>query len=602
MVGFALYESDVREVIPEGPDAIPPMLTARLIRLRVKLGNRVWGSPVVTGETNEAMRQWRYRQIAIARVGQSLCALIALFSLGIVSSTLAQDPANETPPSGPAVDPAHRIAFDDAPDIRSVAFSPDDSQVFVHAIVPYLDAWDAAVFFWPEILGSISVILIAILAIRMFQVRRRPRTAGLRYCRQCNYCLEGIDLTKEQRCPECGVTLDARRGVALGRSLWQRMSVPSVLFVMANLPLAFLIAGKTSRDSALLQGWLDVPTRRFVRPIMQSPMWASLSQATIRSGDLVRSIDPRTGQTIRTVCMRGRDTRWTMAMSPSGDSIFLGGMDGPTSITRIDAETGEETASIDTGLVATLPQMRHVIYVSPDGHDVYIAGSTADLSTSIRRWNWYTGELQTIFEEPSPHAVDWTGEIQIVAIPDSPLPRFAIGISDPQSSRAFRVRVLGVGGELQQQRSFATASMLDLWRIRPMTERGSPVLVLSQPGGRHRITWNLVTGGETLVENDVIPFGPDHWDLSSDGSLLVVPPKDGGDVSVFASHLTEPICVLSIPSDVFGPMPTISRTGRWIAITALRDLTPSEILATGERYGHDVMLYDISTVDPLAAH
>lgn len=535
----------------------------------------------------------------------------SLWFVGVLLAVLAITPwvrghAAAQPDLAPAdpIAPVHRIAFDEAPDIRHVMFGPDDESLIVHVIVPYLDVWDAAVYFWPEVFGALALFLLVVLAIIAFRIRRRPRTAGLRYCRKCNYCLEGIDLTERQRCPECGTTLDARRGVALGRSLWQRMSVPMVLFVLANLPLVLLLVGETSRDSALLQGWFDWPTRRLVRPIMQTPIWDGLRQAAIRSGDLIRDVDLETGTVRRDIGLRTRDTRWEMAMSPSGDAVFLGSAESPTGVARVDLATGETTASIDTGLVATLPQRRHVIYVSPDGNEVYIAGSTATMSTSIRRWNWRSGELRTIFEEASPHAVDWTGEIQIVAIPDTPLPRFVIAVSDPQASRDFRVRLLGVSGEEQAERSFPGGSLIRPWRIRTVVDdHGSTLVHLTEPDGGRRIVWDLHTDSTRTISNGALPRGLDDWALADDGSLAVVPLRARRDAAVIAvdGPVTTPICTLSIPEDVFGPIPTLSRTHRWVAITALRDLSPTEMLTTGERYGHDVLLYDLSTLPPLAS-
>ncbi|MFN6442059.1 MAG: WD40 repeat domain-containing protein [Nostoc sp. DedSLP01] len=138
---------------------------------------------------------------------------------------------------------------------------------------------------------------------------------------------------------------------------------------------------------------------------VNSPVGVILASAGAKS---VKLWNPNTGRLLRTLSVPAR----TVSFSPDGQILASGYKDG--SINLWDVQTGK--------LIRTLKHSEPVLGVvfSPDGQTLV---SNLDLGSIIRLWNWRTGEIIRIKDDPDayqkgfrnfktqPATFSWDGQI-----------------------------------------------------------------------------------------------------------------------------------------------------------------------------------------------
>ena len=115
------------------------------------------------------------------------------------------------------IQPAAEIAFTNQTSVQA-AFGRDSNTLIVQSSENAINLFGLAVYFWPEIFGGLTFLLVAWTLLRWWRVARTPRLVGQPHCRRCNYCLTGLT---QDRCPECGNPPSKRRPI-IGRSLKRR--------------------------------------------------------------------------------------------------------------------------------------------------------------------------------------------------------------------------------------------------------------------------------------------------------------------------------------------------------------------------------------------
>ncbi|WP_334747473.1 WD40 repeat domain-containing protein [Nostoc sp.] len=116
---------------------------------------------------------------------------------------------------------------------------------------------------------------------------------------------------------------------------------------------------------------------------VNSPIGATLASADAKS---VKVWNPNTGKLLRILSGQA----WTVSFSPDGQILASGSQDG--SLNLWDISSGK--------LIRTFKHSEPVINVvfSPDGQTL---ASGLDLGSSIRLWNWCTGEIIRINDDPN---------------------------------------------------------------------------------------------------------------------------------------------------------------------------------------------------------
>jgi len=190
-------------------------------------------------------------------------AFLSVVLIGVVVGNLgtralhAQDAAraagesNTVATSRPAAGgPLHRIRLPENTRIGSPVFSPAGDKLYVQIDALTINIWEVLVFYWPEILGGVTGVIVPICVLALRRIVRRPRLVGELHCRKCNYCLKGA---VSERCPECGAPV--RRAVKGWQLRWR---VAPVVVPLAEILLGYggLWAWRVPRNCAA-KDWVE---------------------------------------------------------------------------------------------------------------------------------------------------------------------------------------------------------------------------------------------------------------------------------------------------------------------------------------------------------
>ncbi|WP_414755247.1 WD40 repeat domain-containing protein [Anabaena sp. CCY 9910] len=175
--------------------------------------------------------------------------------------------------------------------------------------------------------------------------------------------------------------------MTLNRILWTYLITPTVITIavcgcVAEPPNIQHIIAQSPKDSHLVRTLSTQSDSGYSVAYSPSPVGIILASADAKS---VKLWNPNTGKLFRTLSGQA----WTVSFSPDGQILASGSQDG--SLNLWDVPTGK--------LIRTLKHSEPVIGVvfSPDGQTLV---SNLDLGSIIRLWNWRTGEIIRIKDDP----------------------------------------------------------------------------------------------------------------------------------------------------------------------------------------------------------
>ncbi|MBD2471531.1 WD40 repeat domain-containing protein [Nostoc sp. FACHB-145] len=308
--------------------------------------------------------------------------------------------------------------------------------------------------------------------------------------------------------------------MTLNRILWNSLIAPTVITIAISgctqeTPNTQDLIAQSPKDSQLVRTLSTQSDSGYSVAYSPSPVGTILASA----GGNVKLWNPNTGRLLRTLSVPA----WTVSFSPDGQILASGSHDG--SLNLWDVQTGK--------LIRTLKHSDPVIGVvfSPDGQTLV---SNLDLGSIIRLWNWRTGEIIRIKDDPD---------------------AYQRGFENFKTQPA----TFSPDG----QTLFATsgsASLLQSWnvktgkRIGSFEAKSSINAVAISPDGNTLATgirdnaiklWNIhdgklmhtLTGHQTEVRT--VAFSPDGTLLASgsrDGTVKLWNVTTGKEISTFTAH------------------------------------------------------------------
>lgn len=211
------------------------------------------------------------------------------------------------------------------PPFAHAAFGSDADTIIVQSNEPAINLFGLGVYFWPEVLGALTFVLVLWAALRCWRVARTPHVPGLPHCRRCGYCLAGL---VGDRCSECGTSPSVRRPV-VGRSVLRRVGPILTVAGIAAIGYGSLWALQAPRI-----GWFN----RLIS--IWSVDWyeaARQRNATFLDRLILRAAAPTirlaehdgaTGELRRVIArLRGTVGANRFVLSKSGDIAWLAGAD-----------------------------------------------------------------------------------------------------------------------------------------------------------------------------------------------------------------------------------------------------------------------------------
>lgn len=302
-----------------------------------------------------------------------MIAVIGKFLVAVLISAFVM--AETDPPIAsqlPTFAPRQRVTIGNRDAIIESRFSPDSCTLHVFVRTGVLNVWRVAVYYWPELVGGLSCVTLALGVWAARRIWRRRQVRGLPYCRSCNYCLVGLP---SARCPECG---KSKRPIA-GRPRWMRSSLP--LSASLLLPIGWLalwIAGVPRDNSA--RNW-------FHWPILRASAPGFIIQRIAGDEALVEiSIDVANGHATRRILRVGSLVSLER-ITPDGNGLVWREHSKDSESLRV---TGLRTGETRSSLKTTSPRI-----VDINDTIAYVAEREAGL-TRLVEWNFETGAARTI--------------------------------------------------------------------------------------------------------------------------------------------------------------------------------------------------------------
>lgn len=526
------------------------------------------------------------------------------------TDTARQEKDRFLPPAlktAPAVTWTHHVDLG-VEETLSAAFASDGRSIYAHIHEPTIDLW-RLLFVPRRIIGGVVMgIIFLMTAMQARRIVKRRQRLGHLYCRRCNYDVGTqagsaapsgsataavSDGKPEARCSECGLDLAARPPKP-GRRTRSRLALPiGLLVVLAGLYAYVCTPWFARHHWSRVQSWTSPWLARFAE---RHDVWYLKKQ--IRESDRVIEVDLETGRAIRTVLRRNSRTYGRLSISPDGKTLV---MDGPASesATAFRVSSGSRLgAAVMPGWVQHSPGLPATVGWSGDSRTAYIAWFDRDKNIGgVSAWNLKTGSARELFRTPGFKRLDSRlsyGRLFARLGSDEP-PRFVSwpNFMEAHPTKTFKVRV---HGENQPEREFSPTPMPSSMSEPAITPDGR-TMFFPVGFGESIVGIDTATGGTIGTLSTNPGGGNETIDIDGAGRRMVI---DGDPLVVRDIVDRRWVARLVEPTGLYGPRPSISRDGQWVAAVMQKDIT------SPRQYGHDLVLWKIDstpadTADPPAS-
>lgn len=445
--------------------------------------------------------------------------VVLLVMIG-ASSLFAQDSTQAETDALPEYEPTHRVRFPGSPNIRGITFSADGHSIFVHLQDLAINLWEVLVYYWPEVLGTLTAVTTIVCTIALWRITHRKRLVGEPHCRQCNYCLKGCE---SERCPECGAQI--KRPV-IGRSM-RRRTWPFAA------PLVFMLALYGSL-------WLlRVPRSGYVRDWIHwwsygLAAWACESNSPLadRWGRLVNRIvevDVATGELLETSVTWGSSqlVGFPITLTPDGAHLLMTLQDHDR-LSLISTRSGRVVKRLSYGKwpKRRISRWRQVAGFDDAGKTVYlVAFDQKGHKTYLLAWEWQSDQTTVLLESDAETQSSKPGPTTLPReyhyIPGTSPPHF---LELPASYRVGDEAIEILVRDSSQPNRVVTRFSTTLWAYfdTPISPDGKSVFVYRRDSENALTEFDLSTGAFLSIINAPAGhrYGPGQTDKSR--RLLVV--------------------------------------------------------------------------------
>lgn len=473
-------------------------------------------------------------------------------------------------------------------DVQSAAFSPDGSTLYAHVQEPAIDLGALVLGQRLWILGGLLLALTLVTLVRARRVLNRPQSAGVLYCRRCNYDLSGhaqsgsssTGAPRSPACPECGTTLEGRH-IVRGRTRRARLVWTAGAWVVLTGLFAGAATPRVARRAApAIEGWTSTALAR----LATDRGWTSL-QRRIRNFDRVVIVDVKTERAVRTLFRRSCTSYTDIAISPDGRLLIMNGP-GDTAA-AYSTSTGRRVRSV------ALPGNRQyeitaatVCGWSNDGSTAFIPWFDRGTAVGgVVAWNLLTGTSPVLFSTPGYKDPDrpWGWGRQFLRLGNAEPARF---VSWPSFMEAFPTKtfVLRYHAPGLPDREFSPSPKPE-WQSRPAASPdGTTLYVPTQPFGLSAFDTRTDERLGTLPTLNSI-----NHPLALDGAgrRLVMA---GQPIQVRDVIDRRWVARLDLPPGLYAPKPAISKDGRTIAAACQG---PRRTPATPGSFTHELILWKL---------
>jgi len=492
-----------------------------------------------------------------------------------------------------SVPPTHRVGFADSDSIASIAYSPDSKEIFVALNVETISVWRVFLNEWPYTVGAISLLIVVINLFMLRRVLARPRKKGRTYCRKCNHEISDTAIP----CSECGVSLDSRRALIMGKS-FRRRTAP-IFFVLAFASIGYGVLWITPNSIyAPMWGWfnwwsdgsLKLAQRHNISWITKHlEMVTRIAVIDVASGSRVRDLGTFTGT-----------FHWheDMKILPSSDGNHLFIPDRSTDLVALDTTTGSIWRRLRLDGTSLINQ---ICGVAANGIAVYAAFHDIPANrVSLVRWDVVNDDHRVVKVVPG-------GFIASYATPECaprfylvPRPSSAVFLQIPPSGEVLDHLVRGPGPESRVE-WFDESTPDQTSGLNVDIDFDCDPMPLGEPGGMGIKLFNSglqildIRSGDldTLIENS--RFLLDRPFSESPAQRIVFGHKAGKGIVVF-DMVTKQLLTSTV-------LPVLQMSDVCVAIVPAPDLTSMAAnafhSAAGSQPGrgqyiHELLIYDLT--------
>ncbi|MFT3683497.1 MAG: hypothetical protein QM783_01000 [Phycisphaerales bacterium] len=467
----------------------------------------------------------------------------------------------------------------DCPNLGNAAFSPDGTTLYLLKRPDELNVGAMAVWFWPEVLSLIALVLLAKTLRRVWVVARHRQDRAKMYCRGCGYDLSAT--ATEAVCPECGKGKRVAGRGAIRRVL--PVGVVALLMVGA-LACAYAMHWRMSTPE-----WL-VPSGPYSRMAFEwahrvAPTW--VAELAEPAGEIVK-IDAATGRLETASAVRMSQCMGEMRLSRDGTLAVVVGYRREKWIVRaMDLHTG---GFVSERAVAGQPQYGGII-LGFDTRDCALVSGTNDERrvASVMAWDPRTGVVSPVSEEP-------TGSMKISNDDTRLMPSYAlsgdgsvlVSVTSTLDSRPVAVSATNtitgirttVGSDWKQVMASNGAFAVNA--------DGSAVYL---PKAGRPMCWSLLSGARITPERVETKYLNSPCDSADEAGMVAVANSMDSSIVVLRWGTTEQLAEAALPRKTVVRQVAFSSDGRHVAVVGFD--YAGGIRPKGGEYVHRVYLFEL---------